>query len=459
MEENKNLDKEYEQVSSDVEGTPAAAEEIPVTEATPATEEAPLVVADDPVPHEEPTPTPRPFYYAASEQPTRGKSGAGRFFAVFGAVTLLCVVLLVGTLFLGDEGIHIIRTLYNERTVYVRDESLATDLLTPSEAADTIKRSTVTVAVHTRSGSGVGSGFVYDNDGHICTNYHVIEDAIKIQVILPDGTVLDARVVGHDAVSDLAVLKVEHEGLVPVTLGSSAGLLVGEDVVAIGTPADINFAGTATFGKISYTNRLLPLADSTTGSVYRKINVIQTDTSLNPGNSGGPMADMYGRVVGIVVRKITNYGSTAYEGVAFAIPIDGARVILDAIIKDGRFTGKSPVAEGPSLLGVTGHTVQGAYWYSQMSDGTILSSPEELEGYYYAERSGVYVTDVSGAQANGRIYEGDIITAVNGLAMYSIQDVIAQVNRSYAGETVTVTVWRDGTNTDVQIRLAEGAIS
>lgn len=394
------------------------------------------------------------------EEKTEKKGGRGVFFAVFGGVVLLTVALLIFVLFLGDGGIDIIKTLYNERVIYVRDESLATDLLTPAEAADKVKRSTVTVSVTTRSGkSGIGSGFVLDTAGHICTNHHVIADAVSIQVILPDGVAKDATLVGADEISDLAVLKIEHEGLVPVELGSSSDLLVGEEVVAVGTPAHLNFAGTATFGRISHTRRLLPLTDSMTGSVYRKITVIQTDTSLNPGNSGGPMADMYGRVVGIVVRKIVSYGDTNYEGVAFAIPIDGARVIIDAIIKHGSFDGDNPVAEGPSQIGVTGYTVEAGKWYLQKPDGSIATSDEEAQGYHFAEQSGVYVAAVSGPQAVGHIEVGDVVTQINGLRMRSIYDVIEAVNRHYAGETVTVTLWRGGEKMDVEVRLGEGAVS
>ncbi len=452
MEENKDL-FENENGEQTPEEPPVAKEssvieETPVTEETPAVEEVPATES-----------AALDFSFYAREEKKKGR-GTGVFFAIFGGVVALCVALLVFVLFLGDGGIDIIKTLYNERVIYVRDEELATDLLTQSEAADKVRKSTVTVSVMTESGaSGIGSGFVLDSDGHICTNYHVIEGARRVQVILPDGVALDAAVVGYDAISDLAVLKVEHEGLVPVELGSSADLLVGEEVVAIGTPAHINFAGTATFGRISYTNRLLPLTDSVTGSVYRKITVIQTDTSLNPGNSGGPMADMYGRVVGIVVRKVISYGGTTYEGMAFAIPIDGAKAILDAIIKNGRFEGDNPVAEGPSQLGLTGHTVKAGMWYAQAADGSVASSDTEREGYYYAEQNGVYTSQVSGTQASGRILVGDIILKINGLQMYSIQDVIAEVNRHYAGEHVTVTVWRDGASVDVEIRLGEGAVS
>lgn len=389
------------------------------------------------------------------------KTGGMRaFFAVFGGVFGICVLLLIATLFLGGDGFQIIKTLHSERVIYVREDDGTSGLLTPNEAADVIKKSTVTVAVRTPNGNGVGSGFVYDNNGHICTNYHVIDGAVEdgIQVILPNGTTVNATVVGYDEIADLAVLKVEADGLVPVTLGSSADLLVGDAVVAVGTPANIDFAGTATFGNVSATKRLLALTKED-GSVYRKITVIQTDTSVNPGNSGGPMADMYGHVIGIVVRKIINYGGTSYEGIGFAIPIDGAKEILDAIIKTGSFTGHNPVAEGRSLLGVTGHGGVKDMWYRANADGSITTSETEQPGYYQMPEDGVYVMSADGNNVQGKLQAGDVILAINGLRMTTIQDVIAEVNRHYVGETVRITALRDGTQIEVNVILVEGEIA
>ncbi len=394
----------------------------------------------------------------ASEKKPKGER-KGTFFAVFGAVVGVCALLLFAVLFLGEGGFDIVRTLRSERTVFVRDGLPDDGMLTPSEAAYAVQKYTVSISTITEDGTGTGSGFVYDTDGHIATNYHVIENAERVQVVLPDGTALDATVVGYDVLSDLAVLKVERTDLSVATLGKSETLLVGEDVVAVGTPASLNYAGTATFGKITATSRILALGDTLEGSVSSKLTVIQTDASLNPGNSGGPLADMYGNVVGVVVRKIVTYGGVNYEGLSFALPIDGARTILDAIIKDGAFTGKNPLVEGPSQLGVTGYSVSTGKWYRIEANGKVSTSPVEKEGYHAASADGVYVSVVSGAQAIDKLYEGDVIERVNGLRTLTIQDVIAAVNRHYAGTTVTVTVSRNGESKEIQVRLGEGAIS
>ncbi len=389
-------------------------------------------------------------------QPKHRKTGV--FFAVFGGVVGLCFLLLIGLLFLGENGIDVIKTLYNERLIFVREDDGTSGLLTPQEAADLVRRSTVTVSVKTALGTGIGSGFVYDDNGHICTNYHVIENATAVQVILPDGSARDASIVGYEPHADLAVLKVDADGLVPAELGVSGELLAGDAVVAVGTPVDLSLAGTATFGSISDTRRLLPITD-TSGSVTKKLTVIQTDVSLNHGNSGGPMADMYGRVIGIVARKMESSVYT-YEGLGFAIPIDGAKVILDAIIEDGEFKGENPVAQGRSLLGLTGHGGQAGMWYLHNSlTGQVTASEEEIAGGHYMPANGVYVLEVSGSNVKGKVYEGDIIVEINGLTMSTIQDVIGAVNRHYAGEKITLTLLRDGGTVEVEVRLNEETLS
>ncbi len=368
-----------------------------------------------------------------------GKQSSKRFFGVFGAVVAICMALLVVTLFLGDAGIKIYRTVTNERTVFVKEQNDGTSgLLAPEEAADLIKKSTVTVFVRTATGTGHGSGFIYTADGYICTNHHVVEDAVTVQVVLPDGKAFDATVVGSDEMADIAVLKIDKTGLTPVKLGKSAAALVGESVVAVGTPAKLDYAGTATFGKISATNRIVALTDDS-GVVNKKMTVLQTDASVNPGNSGGPLANMYGEVIGIVVMKV---GGTTFDGIGFAIPIDGAKIVIDAIIKDGKFEGENPIATGRSLLGITARMIVGGYWYSGLDADNISQSETEKEGYTYIPYDGVYVIHVNGVNATGKLQKGDIITKINGLNMYTVYNIIDQVNRCPANAIVTVTVMR-----------------
>ncbi len=409
---------------------------------------------------EEPTVSSTPLFAFGENDPhERKQKKAGRilFFSVFGSVLVICLALLVLLLFVGENGIHIFRTLHSERVVFVREDDGTSGLLTPQQAADVIRKSTVTVSVKTKGNSGIGSGFVYDSNGHICTNYHVIQDAVSVQVILPDGSVCDAEVVGYDIPADLAVLRVQASGLVPVVIGSSSSLLVGDEVVAVGTPANMTLAGTATFGRVSYTRRLLPLDDDRDGIYEKKITVIQTDASVNPGNSGGPMADMYGRVVGVVVRKIEASNDRIFEGIGFAIPIDGAKVILDEIIENGRFTGENPLAEGRSLLGVTGHPgVKGKWYYVDLATNLVVASDTQAEGYHYMPVDGVYVIEVQGASARNKILVGDVILAVNGLAVRDTRDLITAVNCYPCGTTVSIRIWRGNAELTVPIVLGEG---
>ena len=341
-----------------------------------------------------------------------------------------------------ETGIRIYNVVTHDRTVFVKDEGAKEHgMLAPEEAADLIKKSTVTVTVRTKTGTGHGSGFVYSSNGYICTNHHVVEDAVSVQVILPDGQAIDATVVGTNAAADIAVLKINKTGLTPVKLGTSSAALVGESVVAVGTPATLDYAATATFGKISATGRVVSITDEN-GTVTKRMTVLQTDTSVNPGNSGGPLANMYGEVIGIVVMKVSYYGGSVFDGIGFALPIDGAKVIIDAIIKDGKFEGENPIATGRSLLGVTGRGLLGGYWYSSLTADEIKQSETEVEGYVYMPFDGVLVTIAESVNVKGKILAGDMVTKINGLNMYTIYDVINMVNRHGAGEVLTITVKR-----------------
>ena len=408
------------------------------------------------------TPVVLSWEFGVPDAPAK-KTSKRLFFGMFGAVLGACVLLLFLTFWLGDAGFRIVNTLQNERTIYVRDDGEIAGTLSQSEVADRVRPSTVSVVARSDTASGHGSGFVYSADGYICTNYHVIENMTVLQVVLSDGRVYDATVVGVEPHADLALLKIEASGLVPLAKGQSATLLVGETVAAMGTPAKLDFAGTATFGKVSATRRLVALTDAN-GSVTKKMTLIQTDAAVNPGNSGGPLVNMNGEVVGVVVMKISG---NSYDGMGFAIPMDAAAPILDALMATGTFTGENLVAEGASSIGVTGHGGNGGYWYSDEPDetGKMQSSEVPQPGFHYLAQSGVYVMDVSGEQARGKLRVGDIILRINGLYAIDVRDLIGEANRHYAGETVTLTVLRGsssyaaGEEITVTITLKERPIS
>ena len=432
------------------------AQEQPVEEVAPVAEEQP---AEEAAPVMEAPVAPLPektWSFGAAPKKESHLPGVFGFIGAFGCAFVLCMVLLALVLLLGDGRYEIVREILQERIVYVRQDDGTSGLLTPHEAADKGKQYAVSVVITTEMGSGIGSGFVYSADGYICTNYHVIEDAKTVQVVLADGTAYDATVKGYNAAADVAVLHINATGLTVAPLGKSADLLVGDEVVAIGTPAKLDYAGTATFGTVSATRRLLALGNSD-GSVTKKMTVIQTDTQVNPGNSGGPLVDMYGKVVGVVVMKLTDLNGVTFEGMGFALPIDGVKEIADAIIAKGSFTGKNPIAEGRSLLGVTGHGgVEGLWYADDVTTGTTVPSSETAQpGYHYMATNGVYVMGLNGSNAAGKLQVGDIITRVDGLHVTSTTDLIAAANRHYAGESIPLTVLRNGSEMTVTVVLAE----
>ncbi|MBO7341381.1 MAG: trypsin-like peptidase domain-containing protein [Clostridia bacterium] len=451
MEENKDmLPEEADERAQDEMQEVASDEREPSVDSAEPTE--PSDVVQDSVPE-------APWDFGVSEPRERSK-GKGAFFGIFSAVLALCLALVIGLLFVGENGFHIVRTVEILRTVYTKTEADEGAPLSAQETADIVARSTVTVVSYisqtTANGTQVarasGSGFVYDDKGHICTNHHVIDGATRVQIMLSDGTAIDAELVGSDARSDLAVLKADPARLTPATLGTSVDLLVGDSVVAVGTPLGAALSGTATFGRISCTDRWLAVDDDGNGVYEKKIRVIQTDTAVNPGNSGGPMADMYGRVVGIVVRKISGK-----EAIGFAIPIDGAKTVIDAIIKNGAFTGQNPLVEGRSLIGVTGHGGQKGVWYTVNElTGAVNSSSVEKPGYHYMPVDGVYVMSVDGANAAGVLYSGDVILAANGLLVYDTPSLIDAVNLYRVGQRIKLDIWRGDTVMTVEITLAEG---
>lgn len=395
----------------------------------------------------------------APAQKAQGKHGMIGFFGLFGCAFAVCMVMLALVLLLGDGRYEIVRNIIQERIVYVRQDDGTSGLLTPNEVAEKAKQYTVTVIMTAEGSVGIGSGFVYSADGYICTNYHAVDGAETVQVLLSNGVAYDATVKGYNEAADVAVLHINAPDLTAATLGSSAALLVGDEVMAMGTPGKLDYAATATFGNVSATKRLITVGNDD-GTVTWKLTMIQTDAQVNPGNSGGPLVDMYGNVVGVVTRKQTELYGTSFEGLSFALPIDGVKQIVDEIIAKGSFTGKNPIAEGRSLLGVTGHGGSKGLWYADavVAGSSVPHSETEQPGYHYMWDDGVYVSAISGSNAVGKLQEGDIITHVNGLRIYNTNDLVSAVNRYYAGERVAVTILRGGARMTVEVPLAENPL-
>ena len=246
------------------------------------------------------------------------------------------------------------------------------DLLTAPEIYATYVGSTVGITTEITttnvwgqpvSQAAAGSGFVITSDGYILTNYHVIEDADSIQVAFVDGTTYDATLVGGESENDIAVLKIDATGLTPVIIGDSDNVKVGEQVVAIGNPlGELTFSMTS--GIVSAKDRSITMEN---GNV---MNMIQTDTAINNGNSGGPLFDMYGQVIGITSAKLSGSSSSeaTIEGLGFAIPINDIKDMVTDIMENGYVTGKA-------YMGITVSTVPEsiAERYG-MSQGALVES-------------------------------------------------------------------------------------
>ena len=289
--------------------------------------------------------------------------------------------------------------------------------------------SVVSIVTVTPSGKASGTGIIMSEDGYVITNHHVIENAQAVSVLTSDSQEYAASVVGSDETSDLAVLKVEADGLQAAEFGDSSVLQVGDSVAAIGDPLGTALRGTMTDGIISAINRDLTVND-------RTMNLIQTNAALNNGNSGGPLINCYGQVIGINTMKMSNFysSSTTVEGIGFAIPIDTAKPIIDELIEKGYVSGRP-------AIGIDGETLPATY------------------RIYYRLPQGIYVTRVyqnSDAAAKG-VSEGDIITAINGISVTTMEQLNRVKNQFTAGQTITLTIYHGGVSSDVEIILMDRA--
>jgi 2-alkenal reductase len=295
---------------------------------------------------------------------------------------------------------------------------------------------------------GLGSGFVWDRDGHIVTNNHVVAGADRIAVVFDDGTTVPGKIVGQDAHSDLAVIQVNVPSgrLQPVTLVESTAVKVGQLAIAIGNP--FGQQNTMTTGIVSGIGRSLPASDGTPqGPTYTIPDVIQTDAPINPGNSGGVLLDDTGRVIGVTAAIESPVGVSA--GVGFAIPSAIAQQVVPSLIRTGRYQhpwlGISGVSLSPDLARAAGLP---ADQRGAMIVDVMPGSPADRA---HLHRSARQVT-IDGERAR---VGGDVIVAMNGLPVKSFDDVVAYLARNTSvGQALTLTVLRGGRNQQVTVTLA-----
>jgi len=274
---------------------------------------------------------------------------------------------------------------------------------------------------------GLGSGIIMNEQGYIITNQHVVADADAFKVTLNDGNPYEAKLIGSDVRTDLAVLKIEAEDLTPAEFGNSEELLVGETVIAIGNPAGLELAGSVTQGIVSALNRQV-----NTGTY--SMTDIQTDAAINPGNSGGALVNEFGQVVGINTAKIVD---TGFEGIGFAIPISEAKPVIDDLIANGRVTGRV-------MLGITAQAV------------------DEVDARRYDVPMGLRIVTIDPSSDLGRkgVQTMDIITHIEGERIYTYDDLRNQLDNFKVGDTVRLTLYRQtsvtsGNTFNVSITLIE----
>ena len=286
--------------------------------------------------------------------------------------------------------------------------------------------SVVSITSEYRNGKSTGTGVILTGDGYIVTNDHVIENGERITVQLTDDRVCAARLVGTDKASDLAVLQISAEGLTSAELGDSDALRVGDSVVAIGDPLGVEYRGTMTDGIVSAINRNVNVNG-------RSMNLIQTNAALNSGNSGGPLINSCGQVIGINTMKIGAFTNSAgVEGLGFAIPSTMVKDIVEQIITQGYVSGRP-------WLGITGESI--SLFYQR----------------YYRLPSGMYIADVAenSNAAKAGLQVGDILISVDGTKVYSQTDLDTLLYHYSAGDTVTIIIYRGGYTMQTDIVLEE----
>ena len=286
--------------------------------------------------------------------------------------------------------------------------------------------SVVSITCTKRNGSSTGTGVIFSDQGYIVTNYHVIEDAWSVTVLLTDEREFEATLVGSDPASDLAVLYIEATSLSAAEFGDSTQLRVGDSVAAIGDPLGSEFRGTLTNGIVSAINR-----DVSVGG--RTMTLIQTNAAINSGNSGGPLINCYGQIIGINTLKIGDNASYAgVEGLGFAIPSATVKEVVDQLVSQGYVSGRP-------TLGIWGEGVSSFYQH------------------YYRMPAGLYIGDIdpdSDAAAQGLVI-GDILLSINDYRITSMEDLETVLFNLTPGETVTAIIYRYGTQYQVDLVLSE----
>ena len=323
-------------------------------------------------------------------------------------------------------GTHTATTAATPEVTAPDDGKLSLELHQPPEQVENVPQTgglslqeiyakTIYSVVSITTDSSSGTGVVLSEDGYLLTNYHLVSNSQWIHALLTDGRELPAAIVGMDTVSDLAVLYIDAENLVPAQFGDSSALRVGDLVVTIGDPLGAELRGTMTDGIISAINR-----DVSTNQGW-KMSLLQTNATLNSGNSGGPLINCFGQVVGINATKLDAFvDSSNVEGLGFAIPSVTVKEIVDQLISQGYVSGRP-------YLGVTA--------------GNIIPDYQK----YYHLPDGIRVTKIKpNSPCAGKVIMGDIITALDQFPIKTTEDLVIALDSYVPGDTVSLTIYRNG---------------
>ncbi len=304
----------------------------------------------------------------------------------------------------------------SEGAVVVKDVSDIVKKVRPSVVG------VVTESFQTYSTSSTGSGIILSADGYIVTNNHVVEGGDNISVTLDEGDTYAAKLIGGDAKTDIAVIKIDAQSLPAAEFGDSDKVEAGEAAIAIGNPMGLELQGTVTAGIISAINRNIVVGNS-------RMNLIQTDASINPGNSGGALINQYGQVIGVNSAKISIEN---YEGLGFAIPFNTVKPIVEELIEKGYVSGRP-------LTGISGRDISA------------------MAASFYGLPQGILVDAVapgSDAAVKG-LAAGDILIGVDDIRVETISDACTLRDEHKAGETMKLTFYRRGGNYEITIKLLE----
>ena len=381
------------------------------------------------------------------------KNRARNFGIIIGIAFAVAMVILAAAIF-SDLKLATKDDIKGEVNVNIQVSDSKTPLengAVDPEALEDFKNSTVVVSCD----SAIGTGIVITHDGYIVTNYHVIEDAKSIQISLYDGSSYKATLVGYISSNDIAVLKINAKNLTPATFAKLENCYVSQRVYAVGTPAGATFAWSVSSGIISATNREAKFYDEN-NMLERKMTVIQTDTPVNPGNSGGPLINASCEVVGIITMKL----SDDYVGMGFAIPSDTAIELIQKIL-----TGEGDDMDGSSITkptpqrGIVGiDATKGSYYTPDNSGSVIRVTKEFAENYpdscFQSHASGIYILRLTpGLDAENKLKVGDVIVDIEDSGINTMNYLKTVLEGKEIGDKINITVSRNGKIFNAEIEL------